>query len=168
MDFAFASALVAGGRNLEVIALNENRAPITFLDGRGQDAGSVLHRPLIRVADLAAGDLEQHRAHVVLVGSAKDGARRVVVHGPNVHRRDGEGSRHIATADSHVQLVDRRRVDAQSLGDLPDQPAGGVTDKAVAEDSRLNQAIDFLAQRRFVAHGNYLAVNSNGAIEVEQ
>ena len=51
---------------LEVVALQEERALPPFADRRGEHHGGVLAGPLLRVAHLAARDLEDDRARVEL------------------------------------------------------------------------------------------------------
>src|SRR5690606_6772688 len=101
-DFLLGVSGKALGRDLEVVALDEERALKAFSDGGGEHAGDVFGGPLVGVANLGAGDFEDESADVELVGRPEDSARHLEVHGAHVNRRDGEGRRDFAPADSHV------------------------------------------------------------------
>ena len=78
------------GRGLEVVALDENR-PAVALRGRGrQNGGNVFGGPLVGIADLGPGDLEDEGPGVDLPGGPEDRPGRIVGQHAQVHRRDRE------------------------------------------------------------------------------
>ena len=149
---AWISCRVGGvllGRGLEVVALDEDRPAESLADRRGQDRGHVFGRPLVGVAHLAPGDLEDEGPGVDRPGGPEDGPGRIVGHHAEVHRRDGEKLGDLAPAPGRVELVDGGRPDAQGLGRLPDDPAGGGLRFRLAEDGLADEAVHAAGEPRF-------------------
>ena len=150
---------------LEMIALNEERSGKAFFDRRGHHGMRVLVRPLKRVADLRARDLEDHRADLIAQRGAKDGARHVVGQAPNIDRRNGEPAA-LAPADRLVKTLDRRRVYAESFGALSDDVARGLLDLGVfMEDAVENQSVDGLAAQFILVQHAHPAVKLDNALK---
>src|SRR6266496_2838659 len=107
--------------DLDVVALDEERAGEPFAQRGGGHHRHVFDGPLLRVPDLAAGDLTDQGAHVEPPGRAEDRAGRIVGQDADVHRRRGEGGE-LAPAAGEVEVVDRRRPHPRLLAGLPDRP----------------------------------------------
>ena len=135
------------GVDLEVVALDEDRALVPFPDGGGEEHGGVLARLLVRVPHLAAGDLEDERADVVLLRRAEDRARRVVREHPDV---DGGGreAAGLAAPDRHVEVVNRRGEDAVRRRGGPDGVTRFVALRDIAlEDGLPDEGVDSRAAK---------------------
>ena len=105
--------------HLEVVALDEDGAPMPFLDRGGEDDRGVLAGALVGVAHLAPGDLEDEGAHVARLRRAEDGARGVVREHAEVdgRRREPAG---LSAPHRDVELLDGGGQDAESRRGLPD------------------------------------------------
>src|SRR5690606_27178725 len=77
-NFFVSVLLVARKGDLEMVALNEDRAAVTFGDGRAQNVGGVFGRALGGIADLRAGDLEDKSGSFDAFGHAENGAGGLV------------------------------------------------------------------------------------------
>jgi hypothetical protein len=132
--------LVLGRLDLEVVALDEERVEVAFLDGCGDHHRAELGRRLLGVAHLAARDLEDQRAGVGAPRRAQ-GRARVIVGEADVHRRHG-AVLPLALAPGDVELVDAGRSRAQRLADFPDHPAGEFAHGVAAEDRAARQRVD--------------------------
>ena len=141
LDGALGVGLVLGGLDLEVVALDEERVEVAFLDGGGNDHRAVLGRRQLAVAHLAARDLEDERAGVGLLGGAQGGAGGVVGREADVHGRYG-AILPLAAAAGDVELVDAGRPRTEHLADLPDHPAGVGLDRLGAEGGGASQQVD--------------------------
>ena len=142
LELGLRLAGVAGGRNLEVVALDEHRAAVAFGDGGRQDIGGVLARPLVGVAHLGAGDFEDKRSGVDGVGGVKHRPGGIEGQRPQVDRRDREGGRDFSPAAPQVQLVDRSRHAVQGQGRHPDDEAGQPLAGTPFQGGDLRQAVD--------------------------
>ena len=118
-----------------MVALDEHRRPPVRGDRPGEDRRRVVDRPLVRVGLLAAGQLEDDRADVRLLGGLEDGARHVERLGADVDRGHGEPG-HLAAAAGRVQVLDAGRAGAELLARLPDQPLGGGRRGLVGREGR--------------------------------
>ncbi len=131
------------GAGLEVIALDEDRAAIALLDRSGEDAGGVLGGPLLGVADLRAGDLEDERADLVAHCGPEEPPRHVIGEGADVVRRDGELRAQVAAADGVVEREDRGGDRAAAAGQQVDLLAGLALRIGVGgKDSRVDEVVD--------------------------
>ena len=125
LDLGLGVFLIGLEAHLEVVALNEHRALVALLDGRGQDAGGVFVGRLVRVADLGTRDFKDEGAGIHLLGHTEHPAGAVVGEAAQVHGGHGEAAV-LAAAAAHVKLMDGSKMDAQGLGRGPDQEAGGL------------------------------------------
>ena len=123
------------GIELVVVALDEDRRPPVRGNRPGENRRRVVDRPLVGVGLLAAGQLEDDRAHIGLLGGLEDGARHVERLGTDVDRGHGEPG-HLAAAACRVQLLDAGRTGAELLARLPDQPLGGGRRRLVGREGR--------------------------------
>src|SRR6185295_1395870 len=94
--FALRIARVLLAVDLEVVALQEDRALPAFAQRGREHHEGVLGRALIGVADLGARDLADHRPRVELLPGPEQRARGVVSDAADVDRRHGEVDRRFA------------------------------------------------------------------------
>ncbi len=139
---ASGSAAILLRVHLEVVALDEDRASMSFLDRGGQHGGDVLARALVGVAHLAAGDLEDEGAHVARLRRTEDRACGVVREHAEVDRRRREPAG-LPAPHRGVELLDGGGQDAESRGGLPDGEARLVALRGVGlEDGAPHESLD--------------------------
>ena len=129
------------GADLVVVALDEDRPFVPFLDRRRQGVAGVLGGPLLGVGHFGAGQLEKHDLAAVGAGGAEDGAHGVVGEAAHVDRRR-RAVLVLAAAGGHVEGMDRSRPGAERRRGGADDPARGVPFRAFAEDGGGDQAVD--------------------------
>ncbi len=160
-DFLLGSVLHLLRVRLEVVALKEEGTLPLFADRRREHHGGVLGRTLLRVAHLAAGDLEDERADLELPGGAHGGPSGVVGHHPDVDRGDREAG-HLAPAPRLVERENRGRQDAERFGRLTDGVPRGLARVGGSEDGRPDQGVDHVRpEARRVRHDE-AAVETDG------
>ena len=109
------------GVELVVVALDEHRAAPAGGDRAGEHGRRIVDRALERVGLLAARELQDHRPDVGGLGRLVDRPRHVERLGADVDGRHGEPETSPRPRAS-VQLLDARRVRAERLARLPDEP----------------------------------------------
>ena len=131
--------------HLEVVALEEERSPVSCFESRRGHGAGVLLRPLARVIDLRAGDLKDHRPDAGCQRGPEDRLGGVVGERADVDRRHGKTG-NLPPPHRLVKPLNRRHIDARRRGGPPDQPAGGLPRLRIRrEDRRLDQIIDQLS-----------------------
>src|SRR6266516_2525503 len=108
--------------HLYVVPLDKEGAHEALAQRRRDHHRDALRRPLIGVADLAAGDFADQRTDVETPRRPEHGPGGVVRQQAHVHGRRGERG-HLPPTARQVQLVDRRGAPPRLLPNLPEEPA---------------------------------------------
>src|SRR5262249_32930730 len=152
-DLGLRVGLHLPGVRLVVVALEKDGTLPALADGRGQHDRGVLRRPLIRVADLAAGDLEDQGAGIEALGGPEGRAGRVVGEHADVDGRHRE-ARSLALAAGLVERQDRRGQDGKRRRGFADVAPRSLAGFALSEHGRPGEAVhDVRAEPRGVCDG---------------
>ena len=132
---------------LIVIALNEDRTCMALLDRGRHHHRRELFTALVRIAHLAARELEDEGAHVAALCRGNDRAGKVIRHRPHIHGRHRQIGVLLASSRL-VQRIDAGALYADFPTGFPDHPAGHLAHVAFTEDGRMHKTIDGLAAER--------------------
>ena len=159
--------------HLEMVALNEDRRAMAFPQRGGDHHRDVFGRPLLRIGDLGARDLEDERAGLHAEGGAEDRPGGVVRRSAHIDRGDGE-SPDLPSSARHVQIVDGRGPHAGRLAQLPDQPARILTCQRLSKHRSSNELVHLRGGQRLwsrdghttVRHGHGVAEQGVESVDV--
>jgi hypothetical protein len=140
-----------GGRillvvHLKVVTLDEQGTTKSLPQRRGEHHRHVLGGPLLRVRNLGPRDLHDERPGIHRARRAKDGPGGVVGRAADVDGRHGEAA-HVAAPTSHVEILDGRRLHADRLPDLPQQPPRVLARDRLAEDGGASELVHLPARQ---------------------